>query len=62
MLSVLRAQCILYMIGQLLVKLVVVRGDLEIVIKFIICGNKVKNSELAAMVQEVQELVKLLRA
>ena len=39
----------------------IVRSYLEIKVKFMIQDNKVKKAKLAAMVWEVQELVKELR-
>ena len=56
--SVVRALVILYEMGQLLTRCVVMRGNLETVLKFMIRDNKVKKAELAAVVREVQELVK----
>ena len=53
MLSVVRLLCTLYAMGQLLVKLIVVKGNLETMLKLISCDNKVKNFELEAMIWEV---------
>ena len=58
MLNVVRALVVLYEMGQLLTRCVVVRGDSETVLKFMTRDNKVKKAELAAVVQEVRELVK----
>ena len=58
MLTVVRALVILYEMGQLLTRCVVVRGDSETILKFMIRDNKVKKAELAAVVWEVRELVK----
>ena len=53
MLSVVRALVILYEMGQLLTRCVVVRGDLEAILKFMTRDNKVKKAELVAVVREV---------
>ena len=58
MLSVVRALVILYEMVQLLTRCVVMRVDSETILKFMIWDNKVKKAELAAVVGEVQELVK----
>ena len=58
--SVVRALYTLYLIGYLLARLVVVRGNLETMIKFMIHYYKVRKPELAPMVWEVQELFKEL--
>ena len=61
MLSIVRVLVFLYETGQLLTRYIVVKGDSETFLKFMTRDNKVKKAELAAMVQEVQELVKELR-
>ena len=61
-LNVVRALVVLYEMGQLLTRYVVVRGNSETVLKFMTQDNKVKKAELVAMVQEsARELVKELR-
>ena len=60
-LSVVRALVTFYETGQLLTRYAVVKGNLEIILKFMTQDNKVKKAELATMVQEMQELVKELR-
>ena len=58
MLSVVRALRILYEMGQLLTRCVVVRGDSDTILKLMILDNKVKKAELAAVVWEMRELDK----
>ena len=58
--SVVRALYTPYVIGYLLSRLVVVRGNLETMIKFMIHYHKVRKPELAPMFWEVQELFKEL--
>ena len=60
-LSIVKALYTLYVVGQLLVRLVVIRGDIETMIRSLPHDNKVKKVKLVAMVQEVQELVKKLK-
>ena len=60
-LSVFRVTIILYETGQLFIGYVVVRGDLETVLKSMTWDSKFKKGELTAMVWEVQDLVKELR-
>ena len=56
--SLVRVLVILYETGQLLTRCLVMRGDSKTILKFMTQDNKVKKAELAAVVWEVQELVK----
>ena len=56
------ALVVLYEIGQLLSRYIVVIGDSKTILKIVTQDNKVKKAELLAMVWEVRELVKELRA
>ena len=47
-LSVMKELCTLYLIGQLLVRLAVVRGNSEIVMKLITYNHKIIKAKLAA--------------
>ena len=59
--SIVGVLCTLYAMGQLLVTLVIVRGNSKTLIKFMICDIKVRKAELVAMVWEVQELAKKIK-
>ena len=59
--SVVRTLVILCEMGQLLARYVVMRGDSKTIVKFMTQANKVRIAELAAMVQEFQDLVRDIR-